>query len=215
MRRLVERQNPMEIYPGTVHLRRLLSLEEQKLILDRCQEVGSQPAGFYTPVVRGGASMRIQMTCLGMHWNAKTYEYEPTRSDYDGLSVQKIPDDFIRLARRAAAEAGMAIEPDICILNLYTEAGRLGLHQDKDERPETIQAGIPVVSISLGDSAKFLIGGTRRKDPVRVMIVQSGDAVVMGGPSRLRFHGVSGILPGSAPSELGIRGRFNLNFRQY
>jgi len=183
--------------------------------LDRCQEVGSHPAGFYTPVVRGGASMRIQMACLGRHWNAKTYKYEPARSDYDGLVVQEIPNDFIHLAKRAAAEAGMAIEPDICILNLYTEAGRLGLHQDKDERPETIQAGVPVVSISLGDSAKFLIGGTRRKDSLRVIIVESGDALVMGGPSRLRFHGVSGILSGSAPSQLSIRGRFNLNFRQY
>jgi len=205
----------MEIYPGTVFLKSLLSLEEQKVLLDRCQELGNQSAGFYTPVVRGGASMRIQMMCLGRHWNAKTYKYEPARSDYDGLVVQEIPNDFIHLAKRAAAEAGMAIEPDICILNLYTEAGRLGLHQDKDERPETIQAGIPVVSISLGDSAKFLIGGTRRKDSLRVIIVESGDALVMGGPSRLRFHGVSGILPGSAPSQLGIRGRFNLNFRQY
>lgn len=150
-----------------------------------------------------------------MHWNANTYKYEATRSDYDGLPVQKIPRDFIQLAKRAAAEVGMAIEPDICILNFYTEAGRLGLHQDKEERPETIRAGIPVVSISLGDSAKLLIGGTRRKDPVRMIIVQSGDAVVMGGPSRLRVHGVSGILSGSAPRELGIRGRFNVNFRQY
>src|SRR6266851_1719698 len=139
----------MEIYPGTVLLRSLLSLEEQKVFVGRCQDVGSQPAGFYTPVVRGGASMRIQMACLGLHWNAKTYKYEPTRSDYDGLSVQKIPNDFIQLARRAAAEAGMMIQPDICILNFSTEAGRLGLHQDKDERPETIEKGIPVVSISL------------------------------------------------------------------
>ena len=159
--------------------------------------------------------MRIQMVCLGMHWNARTYKYEQTRSDYDGLPVQEIPDEFVQLAQRAAAEAGMVIEPDICILNLYTETGRLGLHQDKDESPETNKLGIPVVSLSLGDSAKFLIGGTTRKDAVRAIIVESGDALVMGGPSRLRFHGVSGILSGSGPGELGIRGRYNLNFRQY
>lgn len=205
----------MEIYPGTFLLRRFLSIGEQKATLARCQEVGSQPAGFYTPVVRGGASMRIQMVCLGRHWNARTYKYEPTRSDYDGLPVQEIPYEFIQLARRAASDGLMSIEPDICILNLYSEAGRLGLHQDKDERPETIESGVPVVSISLGDSAKFLIGGVTRKDPVRAIIVESGDALVMGGPSRLRFHGVSGILSGSGPGELGIRGRYNLNFRQY
>ncbi len=84
--------------------------------------------------------------------------YSSSRSDYDGLRVQEIPGEFIKLARRAAAAAGMEISPDICILNLYGTYGRLGLHQDKDERAETIRAGVPVVSISLGDSAKFLLG---------------------------------------------------------
>jgi len=129
--------------------------------------------------------------------------------------VQELPDDLKDLARRAAGDAGMTIEPDICLINCYPEAGRLGLHQDKDERPETIEAGIPVVSFSLGDSAKFMIGGTRRKDPVKTIILESGDAFVMGSASRLRYHGVPGILEGTAPKELGIQGRFNLTFRQY
>jgi alkylated DNA repair dioxygenase AlkB len=89
------------------------------------------------------------------------------------------------------------------------------VHQDKDESPETIAAGIPVVSVSLGDTAKFMIGGTKRKDPVRRILLESGDAIVMGGPSRLRFHGVSGIIAGTAPADLGIEGRYNLTFRQY
>ncbi len=205
----------MEIYPGTIHLNSYLTLDEQVALVRRCNSIGSGPAGFYTPAVRGGAYMRIQMVCLGRHWNAKTYKYEATRSDYDGLPVQELPADLKDLARRVAAEAGMNIEPDICLLNCYPEAGRLGLHQDKDERPETIEAGIPVVSISLGDSAKFLIGGTRRKDPVKTIVLESGDGIVMGGPSRLRYHGVSGILSDTAPRELNIQGRFNLNFRQY
>lgn len=159
--------------------------------------------------------MSIKMVCLGRHWNAKTYKYEATRSDYDGLPVQELPEDLKDLASRAAREAGMAIEPDICLINCYMEGGRLGLHQDKDERPETIEAGIPVVSFSLGDTAKYLIGGLRRKDPAERVLLESGDVVVMGGPSRLRYHGVSGILAGTAPQELGIQGRFNLTFRQY
>lgn len=159
--------------------------------------------------------MSVKMVCLGRHWNARTYAYESSRSDYDGLLVQELPEDLKDFARRAAAEAGMTIEPDICLINCYPEAGRLGLHQDKDERPESIEAGIPVVSISLGDSARFRIGGTRRKDPVTTIILESGDALVMGGASRLRYHGVSGIIAGTSPEWLGIRGRFNLNFRQY
>ena len=205
----------MEIYPGTIHLSAYLTIEEQKSLMRRCVAIGSQPAGFYTPAVRGGAYMSIKMVCLGRHWNAKTYKYEATRSDYDGLPVQALPEDLKELARRAAAEGGMTIEPDICLINCYPEAGRLGLHQDKDERPETIESGIPVVSFSLGDSAKFMIGGMRRKDPVKTIILESGDVFLAGGPSRLRYHGVSGILEGTAPKELGIQGRFNLTFRQY
>ena len=216
MASLAERvQSIIEIYTGTIHLKGFLTLEEQRALVERCQAIGNAPAGFYTPSVRGGAYMSIKMVCLGRHWNAKTYKYEATRSDYDGLPVQKLPDDLKDLARRAAVEAGMTIEPDICLINCYPESGRLGLHQDKDERAETIEAGVPVVSISLGDTAVFLIGGLRRKDPVTSFLLESGDAILFGGPSRLRFHGVSRIVGGTAPSELGVHGRFNLTFRQY
>ena len=159
--------------------------------------------------------MSVQMVCLGMHWNARTYSYEDKRSDFDGLLVQALPEDFKQLATRVATMAGMQIEPDICIMNFYDESARLGLHQDKDERPETLKAGIPVVSISIGDTAKFLMGGTTRKERVKALLLESGDAVVFGGTSRLRYHGVSGILRGTAPRELDFEGRFNLTFRQY
>ena len=205
----------MEIYPGTILLRGYLSSDAQQELAERSLEIGAQAAGFYKPLVRGGAYMSIRMVCLGRHWNAKTYKYEATRSDYDGLPVQELPEDLKDLARRAAREAGMAIEPDICLINCYPVDGRLGLHQDKDERAETIEAGIPVVSFSLGDTAKYLIGGLRRKDLLKRVLLESGDVVVMGGPSRLRHHGVSGILAGTAPQGLGIQGRFNLTFRQY
>jgi len=91
----------------------------------------------------------------------------------------------------------------------------MGLHQDKDEGARSIAAGVPVVSVSLGDTARFLFGGTRRRDPVEALPLESGDGFVFGGPARLRYHGVSRILPGTAPSDLGISGRFNLTFRQY
>src|SRR5947207_2553032 len=205
----------MEIYPGTTLLQGFLSAKAQKNLAERCASIGAQPAGFYTPVVRGGAYMSIKMVCLGRHWNAKTYKYQMTRSDYDDLPVQPLPEELKTIARRAAREAGMEIEPDICLINCYPEAGRLGLHQDKDERPETIASGVPVISISLGDTAKFRIGGLKRKDPLTTVLLESGDALVMGGPSRLRYHGVSKIIAGTAPAELGVTGRFNLTFRQY
>jgi DNA oxidative demethylase len=109
----------------------------------------------------------------------------------------------------------MAIDADLCILNYYDADGRMGLHQDKDEGERSIAAGIPVVSISLGDTARFLFGGLNRKEQVDAFPLESGDAFVFGGPARLRYHGVSRIVPATAPPELGLTGRFNLTFRQF
>jgi DNA oxidative demethylase len=166
-------------------------------------------------VVRGGGKMHVRMLCLGRHWNGMTYRYEEARSDYDQLRVPPLPTEFRDLARDIAASAGMMLDADLCILNYYEAEGRMGLHQDKDESPRSLAAGVPVVSISLGDTARFLFGGARRRDPVEALLLESGDAFVFGGPARLRYHGVSRILPGTAPPELGLIGRYNLTFRQY
>jgi len=72
-----------------------------------------------------------------------------------------------------------------------------------------------VVSVSIGDTARFLLGGLRRRDPVQAILLESGDVFVFGGPARLRYHGVSRIVPGTAPPMLGVDGRFNLTFRKY
>ncbi len=159
--------------------------------------------------------MHVRMLCLGRHWNGKTYKYEETRSDFDGLPAPPLPDDFKRLADRIAASVGLPLDADLCILNYYDGDGRMGVHQDKDESRDSIAAGVPVVSVSLGDTARFLFGGLRRRDPVESRLLESGDAFVFGGPARLRYHGVSRILPNTAPPELALTGRFNLTFRQY
>ena len=78
-----------------------------------------------------------------------------------------------------------------------------------------VDAGHPVISLSIGDTARFLFGGVRRRDPVEAMLLESGDAFVFGGAARLRYHGVSRIVPGTAPRELELDGRFNLTFREY
>src|SRR6266542_2615416 len=92
--------NAIQVFPGAFHLPGYLNLEEQRRLFERCREIGSQPAGFYVPTVRYGAKMRIQMVCLGLHWNARTYRYETRRSDFDGLPVQPLPDDLKALAGR-------------------------------------------------------------------------------------------------------------------
>jgi DNA alkylation damage repair protein AlkB len=205
----------MEIAPGAFHLNRFLPLADQRALVDQCRALvdGAVPA--YVPVVRGGGKMHVRMLCLGRHWNGQTYKYEEVRSDYDHQPVPALPDTFKGLARDIARSAGMTLDADLCILNYYDADGRMGLHQDKDESERSIAAGLPVVSVSLGDTARFLFGGLRRKEPVEARLLESGDAFVFGGPARLRYHGVSRIVAGTAPPELDLTGRFNLTFRQY
>jgi alkylated DNA repair dioxygenase AlkB len=174
----------VDLGPGAVWLKNWLSLDDQAALVRECRAIIDGPAGGYVPTVRGGGKMRVRMTCLGRHWNPRTYTYVDTRED-------------------------------ICLINFYGPDGRMGLHQDKDESRASIDAGKPVVSISLGDTARFLFGGLRRRDPVDAMLLESGDAFVFGGPARLRYHGVTRILPDTAPRELEIKGRFNLTFREY
>ena len=201
--------------PGVTWLHGFLSLDEQQSLVAQCREIIDGPAGGYVPIVRGGGKMHVRMVCLGRHWNPRTYTYGSKRADYDDAPVAPIPEDLCELARRAARTAGFALDPDICLINWYGSDGRMGLHQDKDEGRDSIDAGIPVVSISLGDTAMFLFGGLRRRDPVEKLLLASGDAFVFGGPARLRYHGVSRILPGTAPEALRVEGRFNLTFRRY
>ena len=205
----------MEIAPGAVHLQRYLAIDAQQRLVDECRALIDGPVPAYVPVVRGGGKMHVRMLCLGRHWNGRTYAYEPTRADYDNLPAPPLPDSLRDLARAIARDAGMPFDPDLCILNYYDADGRMGLHQDKDEAERSLAAGLPVVSVSLGDTARFLFGGVKRKEPVESRLLESGDAFVFGGPARLRYHGVSRIVPGTAPRELQLTGRFNLTFRQY
>jgi DNA alkylation damage repair protein AlkB len=200
---------------GAVYFDGYLSRNRQIHFAARCLELGEAAVGFYTPIVRGRYPMSVRMLCLGRHWNAHTYTYEDIRSDVDGQPVPALPSDFEALARGAAGDAGFTVRPDICILNWYRSGSRMGLHQDKDESEASISSGAPVVSISLGDTGKFLFGGLRRRDPVETILLKSGDVFVFGGPARLNYHGVSRILAGTSPVDLGFEGRINLTFRQF
>src|SRR5438093_7893386 len=205
----------MEIAPGAFHLVHHLDLDAQRALVERCRALvdGTPPA--YVPIVRGGGKMHVRMRCLGRHWNGRTYAYEPVRSDFDGLPAPPLPIDLKALADGIARAVGMTLDADLCILNYYDADGRMGVHQDKDESPQSIAAGLPVVSISVGDTARFLFGGLRRRDPIEARPLESGDAFVFGGPARLRYHGVSRIIPNTAPPGLAMTGRFNLTFREY
>ena len=99
--------------------------------------------------------------------------------------------------------------PEACLVNYYAGAAKMGLHQDKDEE----DFAAPVLSVSLGDTGIFRVGGRSRKDPTRMFEFTSGDVVVLGGSDRLAYHGIDRILPGTSDL-LAEGGRFNLTLRR-
>ena len=104
--------------------------------------------------------------------------------------------------------------PEACLINVYDAKARMGAHQDRDERNFTA----PVVSLSLGADCRFRVGGTRRGGKTMSLVLSSGDALVLGGPARLCFHGVDRILPTLpaplAPSLPAGAARINLTLRR-
>ena len=85
----------------------------------------------------------------------------------------------------------------------------MGLHRDEDEEDFTA----PVVSISLGDTAIFRIGGKERGGKTETLKLASGDVLVIGGASRLCYHGIDRILTGTS-NLLKDGGRINLTLRR-
>ena len=202
-------------------VKNFLTHEEQVKIVQVCRHLGVGPGGFYQPEFKNGAKLKLWMMCLGKNWDPVSYSYGITRS-IDGALAPAIPEEFKRSAQSAvnAVDGVPLINPDICIVNFYTDTGRLGLHQDKDESKNSIEQGTPVISISIGDTAEFVFGDTRDKTKASKINLDSGDVLIFGGESRLLFHGVSHLKPHTAPTwlneETGLRpGRLNLTFRQY
>jgi DNA oxidative demethylase len=205
---------PVEIAPGAVHIPDWLGLDEQRKIVAACREWGRGPAPMRHTELPNGATMSVQTVCLGWHWTP--YRYTRTAIDQGGAPVTEFPDWLADLGRAAIGDAygdDVAVggyDPDAALINYYDDAAKLGMHQDREER-----SGAPVVSLSIGDSCLFRFGNTEsRGRPYTDVELRSGDLFVFGGPSRLAFHGVTKILPGTADPAVGLAGRLNLTLRE-
>ncbi len=201
-----------ETVPGAVHVPDWLAPQRQRELLTACRAWARPPAGLRTVHTPGGGTMTARQVCLGRHWYP--YGYAPTAVDGDGAPVKPFPAWLDGLARRAVTDAlgpeAVAREPyDIALINFYDGDARMGMHRDADERSEA-----PVVSLSLGDSCVFRFGNPEtRTRPYSDTELRSGDLFVFGGPSRLAYHGVPKVHPGTAPPELGLAGRLNITLR--
>jgi alkylated DNA repair protein (DNA oxidative demethylase) len=190
-------------------LLRGFALPDVAALVAAIDEVAAR-APFRHMVTPGGHPMSVAMTnCGALGWVTDARGYRYTAEDpATGAPWPAMPSAFLALAQRAAAAAGhAAFAPDACLVNRYEPGARMTLHQDKNER----DFGAPIVSVSLGLPATFLFGGLERAAPARRVLLQHGDVVVWGGPSRLRFHGVLPLRDG-AHDPLG-RCRINLTFR--
>lgn len=163
---------------------------------------------FQPTMPRWGNRLSVLMTNAGpLGWVSDVggYRYQATHPD-TGAPWPPIPPELLALWDELG---GFPQPPECCLVNLYRQGARMGLHQDKDE--QTFAA--PVVSVSLGDAAIFRIGGTRRSDPTETITLRSGDVVVLAGAARLAFHGIDRVLSGTSELVPG-GGRVNLTLRR-
>lgn len=193
--------------PGLFHLPGFAT--DEAALIEAAMAVAVQ-SPFRVMATPGGARMSAAITnCGAAGWvsDRRGYRYAPHDPE-TAKPWPEMPALFRTLATQAAAQAGFAgFIPDVCLMNRYAPRGKMGLHQDRDEK----DFSAPIVSVSLGLPAVFLWGGPRRTDRAARLPLHSGDALVWGGAERLYFHGIAPIKPGHHPLLGAVR--LNLTFR--
>ncbi len=187
------------VWPG------FLDAEAQRaMVADLRGVVAAAP--FVRPVTPSGRPMSVRMTACGTFgWITDRRGYRYERLHPDGMEWPPIPTSILAVW---AAVSGSTRAPECCLLNLYREGAKMGLHQDHDEA----DLSAPVVSVSLGDDALFRVGGTERGGPTASLWLKSGDVAVLGGAARLAYHGIDRVRAGSS-TLLDGGGRLNLTLR--
>lgn len=194
--------NDLKVLPGH------LDADAQRALVEEIREV-VKTAPLFTPVMpRWGRPFSVRMSnCGPLGWvsDKSGYRYQPEHP-VTGKPWPPIPDMLIDAWRELS---GFPADPEACLINYYGDRAKMGLHQDRDEE----EFAAPVLSVSLGDTAIFRIGGTERSDPTRSFRLASGDVLVIGGKARLAFHGIDRVIAGSS-TLLADGGRINLTLRR-
>jgi alkylated DNA repair protein (DNA oxidative demethylase) len=199
----------VELAPGAVLLRGFTLPRETEL--EQALAAVAAAAPFRQMRTPGGFTMSVAMTNCGRYgWVSSEQGYRYAERDPDtGIPWPAMPAVVLEVAQSAADAAGFpGFEPDACLVNRYEPGSRLTLHQDKDEQ----SFAEPIVSVSLGVAATFLFGGVRRAERPARIVLEHGDVVVWGGPSRLRYHGVAPLK--RAWHAFAGHTRFNLTVRR-
>ncbi|MBW3099115.1 alpha-ketoglutarate-dependent dioxygenase AlkB [Pseudohoeflea coraliihabitans] len=193
---------------GVRHIPGHLDRDSQKALVEDIRAV-VEAAPLFQPIMpRSGRPFSVKMTnCGPLGWVAdrKGYRYQP----HHPVTGRPWPPMPGRLMALWAELSGHDQPPEACLVNFYRDTARMGLHQDKDES----DLGAPVLSVSLGDSCLFRVGQVAGPSPSKSFRLDSGDIVVLGGESRLVYHGVDRIYPDTS-TLLKHGGRINLTLRR-
>ena len=199
----------ISLQSGLRYLPARLSGQEQENLVNIIRGVVAE-APLYVPIMPGsGRPMSVRMTnCGPLGWvtdKERGYRYQPTHP-LTGKPWPAIPDVLLDLWRELS---GHPKDPEACLVNFYSDDAKMGLHQDRDET----DFSAPVLSISLGNTCLFRIGGLTRTDRTKSLKLESGDVFLLGGEGRLCFHGVDRIYPDTS-TLLKAGGRINLTLRR-
>jgi alkylated DNA repair protein (DNA oxidative demethylase) len=196
------------VAPGVAYFPGYLDRAAQEALRDSIRLILERSPLYRARMPRTGKPLSVRMSnCGSLGWisDEAGYRYDLVHPE-TGLPWPPIPQSLLDAWAELAPDAP---PPEACLINLYDAKARMGLHQDRDEHA----LAAPVVSLSLGDTALFRIGGLARDAPTRSFRLVSGDALTFGGPARLIFHGVDRIVPGGS-TLLPDGGRINLTLRR-
>ncbi len=198
----------IEIAPGVDYFPGFLDRAAQVALREEVRAILAEAPLYRPRMPRTGKPFSVLMSnCGPLGWvsDESGYRYQPTHPE-TGRPWPEMPP---QVTEAWALIAPNAPSPEACLVNFYDPMARMGLHQDRDEE----EPSAPVVSLSLGDTALFRIGGLARGAGTRSFRLESGDAMRLAGPARLAFHGVDRVIPGSSTLLAG-RGRINLTLRR-
>jgi len=152
------------------------------------------------------ARQKSYRTFKKLSWATMGYHYDWTERSYSKEAKSTMPvllSDLSKIFARTSlaldsggksdsSTADLHFAPEASIVNYYNTKSLMGGHRDELE----MALDKPVVSLSTGLSAIFLLGGkTKEEEPVVPILIRPGDVMCLGGDARLNYHSMARVLP--------------------
>lgn len=158
--------------------------------LDR--DEASKSMTMFEKYLAGAETTKHSRSLDKLSWSTLGYQYDWSLRKYHDEKRSPFPAGLASLAVELACRDGGArnFTPQASIVNFYKRSSTMGGHLDDLEY--TFEK--PVVSISLGLPAIFLLGGVTKDETPIPILIRPGDVMIMGGNTRLVYHGMAKVL---------------------